>query len=106
MASEEIPWFKVENLIRRIRESDDSLVEVYTRGGCVKFAMILLEIFPSGDILYDQSHALFELNGKCYDINGIAKKTEHHIPLREYGLNKMFDIMNLKYPHEDKVKPH
>ena len=106
MASEEIPWFKVEKLIRRIRESDDSLVEVYTRGGCVKFAMILLEIFPTGDILYDQSHALFELDGRCYDINGPASKTKRHMSLREYGLNEIFDIMNLKYPHEDKVNPH
>lgn len=106
MDSEDTPYKLVEQVIRRIRESDDSLVEVYTRGGCVKFAMILLEIFPSGDIVYDQSHALFELGGKCYDINGLAKKTKHHISLREYGLNEMFDIMKLKYSHQDKVNSH
>ncbi len=92
-----IPFTQVLRLIKRIRDSFDDSVKVYTEGSCVKFAMILLEVYPTGKILYDMSHAIFEINGNCYDINGFAKKTERHIPIEEYGLLQMYDNMNLKY---------
>ena len=88
------------NIIRRIRESFSSSVEVYTRGSCVKFSMILQEIFPQGEIYYNEDHSIFELNGSFYDITGEVLKT-NHTPLKERKLVKAYDLMNLKY--EDKV---
>lgn len=85
------------SLIKRIRDSFDNSVTVYTNGSCVKFAMILKEVYPQGNILYDQNHAIFELNGKCYDINGYATKTKNHIKLEEYGELMIKDIMKLKF---------
>lgn len=95
------PFTHVLKVIERIRDSFDDSVEVYTKGSCVKFAMILKEIFPQGVILYDMNHAIFELDNNYYDINGFAEKTDNHIPLEEYGILKAYDSMNLKY--ENKV---
>lgn len=84
-------------VIERIRTSFPMSVEVYTKGSCIKFAMILLEIYPQGKILYDCDHALFELDGRYYDITGEVPKTTNHIPIEEYGILKAYDLMNLEY---------
>jgi hypothetical protein len=93
----EIPYTHILKIIVRIRESFPNSVEVYTRGSCVKFAMILKEIFPQGDILYDSNHAIFELDNRYYDINGFAVKNKNHIKLEEYGILMAYDLMNMKY---------
>ena len=84
-------------IIQRIRESFDGSVEVFTQGSCVKFAMILKQIFPDGRTLSDLNHAIFELQGMCFNVNGIANKTRRHIPLEDYGILQCYDSMNLKY---------
>lgn len=86
----------VSKIIERIRTSFDNSFEVYTSGSCVKFCMILKEIFPKGKILYDCNHAIFELNNLCYDITVEVAKVSH-IPIEEYGILKAYDLMNLKY---------
>lgn len=92
-----ITFTQILKVIERIRDSFEGSVEVYTKGSCVKFAMILKEIFPQGIILWDMNHAIFELDGKCYDINGIANKTDNHIPIQDYGILQAYDSMNLKF---------
>jgi hypothetical protein len=88
---------RILKVIDRIRDSFEGAAEVYTNGSCVKLAMILLEIFPQGKILYDGNHAIFEHGDCCYDINGIAEKTEDHFSLREYGILEIYDLMVIKY---------
>lgn len=88
---------EILSTIEVIRDSFEGSVDVYTKGSCVKFAMILLKIFPKGRILYDLNHALFECDGMCYDINGYVVKGCNHIPIEEYGLLQMYKSMNLKY---------
>ena len=88
---------EILKVIERIRDSFDGSVEVYTQGSCIKFAMILKEIFPQGNILYNSDHAIFLLEGRCYDITGEVKRTPGYILLENYGTNQMYDIMNLKY---------
>lgn len=83
------------SLIDRIASSFIGSSIIYTRGSCIKFAMILLEVFPEGKILYDCNHALFMLDGECYDINGEAKKNDRHIPIEDYGPLKMYELMKL-----------
>lgn len=87
---------KILAIIKRIRESFDDSVEVYTSGSCVKFCMILKEMLPTGNILYNSDHAIFEYKNKYYDILGYAHKT-NHILIEEYGLLHAYDIMSLKY---------
>lgn len=84
------------SLIDRINSSFDGSAYVYNNGSCIKFAMILLEVFPEGKILYDCNHAIFMLDGECYDVLGIAKKTDRHIPIEDYGPLKMHDLMSMK----------
>lgn len=83
--------------IELIRDSFEGSEIVYTRGSCVKFAMILLHLYPTGEILYDLNHALFRINDMCYDINGEAVANKFHIPIQDYGLLQMWKSMNLKY---------
>ncbi len=83
-------------IIDRIRNSFPDAIHVYTHGSCIKFSMILLEIFPDGKILYDNDHSIFEFDGKYYDITGEVSKGKH-IPIEEYGVMKMYDLMNLTY---------
>lgn len=87
--------------ISLIRESFVGSEIVYTNGSCVKFAMILLHLYPSGRILYNLDHAIFEYEGECYDINGLCKKG-NHIPLEDYGLLQAHTSMNLIYKNSMK----
>jgi len=82
--------------IQLIRDSFTGSEKVYTQGSCVKFAMILKHIYPQGNILYHSSHAIFEYDGKSYDINGLAEK-HNHIPIEDYGILKSYEIMQLKF---------
>lgn len=83
--------------ITLIRDSFEGSETIYTNGSCIKFAMILKHIYPEGIIFYDLSHAIFGYLGVCYDINGIAKLTENHIPIEDYGILKAYNSMSMKY---------
>lgn len=92
---------KALNIIKRIRESFKNSVEVYTSGSCYRFALILKEVFPKGEILTNQSHAIFEqYEDSCFDIQGRAKKTKNHIRLKELGTTKVFDLLSLIYDEQ------
>ena len=91
-----IPFTDILKTIELIRESFDESVEVYTKGSCVRFALILKHIYPQGEVLWNENHAIFEYDGRCYDINGFADK-EDHIPLMKYGILKINEILKLKY---------
>lgn len=90
------PFTHVLLTIQLIRDSFTGSEIIYAQGSCVRLAMILKHIYPQGNILYDSSHAIFEYDGKYYDINGLAEK-KNHIPIEDYGLLKSFEIMNLKF---------
>lgn len=82
--------------IELIRDSFNGSVEVYALGSCIKLCMILKHLYPKGKILYNCDHAIFEYDGNCYDINGLAVNSENHIPIEEYGILKCYELMNLK----------
>lgn len=104
--SDPLPHTYILKVIKRIRDSFSGSVEVYTGGSCIKFALILKSILSQGVVLYDMNHAIFEYGGACYDINGWAKKEEHHVPLTDSGLNRLVDLLNLMYPTPvDKALP-
>ncbi len=88
---------QLEDLISQIRDSFNGSVEVYTKGSCIRFCMILKTVFPKGIILYNSDHAIFELNSRYYDITGEVVKSSSHIPIEEYGILKCYELMNLKY---------
>jgi hypothetical protein len=84
---------KVLSVIKRIRESFHGSEYIYTQASCVRFAMILREIFPEGEVLYNSDHAIFELHDTCYDIRGIAYK-DNHIPLSQHGYIQIKDVLS------------
>lgn len=88
---------QLEDLISQIRDSFNGSIEVYTKGSCIRFCMILKTVFPKGIILYNSDHAIFELNNRFYDITGEVVKLSSHIPIEEYGILKCYELMNLKY---------
>jgi hypothetical protein len=87
---------QILEFIRLQRESIDGAEIAYTQGSCIRFAMILQYVFHGGVILYDQNHAIYEYEGLCYDINGIAKKGDHK-PLINMGINALDKILRIKY---------
>lgn len=90
---------KILKIIQRIRESFDGSVEVYTQGSCIRFALILLEIYPQGKVLYNSDHAIFQLGSRYYDITGEVVRS-NHIPIEEYGLSMLNDLLQLKYENK------
>jgi len=99
-----LPFTHVLETIDLIRTSFNGSEIVYTQGSCVKFSMILKHIYPSGKILYDLSHSIFEYDNKCFDINGYAKKNPNHIPIEDYGVLSAHKSMNLKYQLSEREK--
>jgi len=69
--------------IALIRDSFDNSVEVYTKGKCIEFCLILRHLYPEGIILYDDHHAIFEYKGWFVDITGLTVKRGHR-PIEEY----------------------
>lgn len=96
MNEENLQESEILRLIRLVRESFDSSVEVYTRGSCIRFALILSHIYPNGKILYDGSHAIFQLGDRYYDITGEVKRGTH-IELFSYGYSAVDELYQLKY---------
>lgn len=88
---------QLEDLISQIRDSFNGSVEVYTKGSCIRFCMILKTVYPRGIILYNSDHAIFELNNRYYDITGEVASSSCHLSIEEYGILKCYELMNLKY---------
>ena len=101
---EVLPFTHLLQTIELIRTSFNGSEIVYTQGSCVKFVMILKHIYPTGKILYDLDHAIFEYEGKHFDINGFAKYTKNYIPIEDYGILSAHNSMNLKYKLNEKEK--
>ena len=101
---EALPFTFLLKTIELIKDSFNGSEIVYTQGSCVKFAMILKHIYPTGKILYDLSHAIFEYEGKYFDINGFAKYTPNHIPIEDYGILSAYHSMNIKHQLNEKEK--
>lgn len=64
----------VEKFISTIRDSFIGSQQVYTEGSCYHFYLILKEVFPEAECIYDGDHVLTRLDGKCYDITGIVSE--------------------------------
>lgn len=51
-------------------------------GGCLKFHILLLRIFPGASGWYNSDHVLTEIDGVMYDIDGeYAKGTKSFLPI-------------------------
>lgn len=88
---------KIQKVIKLIRESFPDAEKVYLNGSCYKFAAILEEIFPQGNIMDNEDHAIFELKkGYSYDITGRVL-SDGYTYLKDQKINTIIEKMNLKY---------
>lgn len=88
---------EILSLIELIRESFPSSVEVYTKGSCLQFAMILKTVYPQGDIYYNQDHAVFKLGNSFYDITGEVSGKGYKIKIEELGILQINKLLKLRY---------
>lgn len=88
---------EILNLIRVIRDSFPNSVEVYTKGSCIRFALILKTIYPDGEIMYDQDHALFYYKTSYYDITGEITSNKNSERIENCGILQIEQLLNLRY---------
>lgn len=46
------------------------MVEIFTKGSCLNFFLILHSIYPEAIPLYNSNHVIVKIDDKCYDITG------------------------------------
>lgn len=64
----------VEEFIATIRDSFIGSQEVYTKGSCYHFYLILKKVFPSAEAYYNINHVITKIDSKYYDITGEVYK--------------------------------
>lgn len=71
---------KVEEYITFLRS------EIKERSQCMMFAMLLKLKFSSAQILYNNHHFITEIDGECYDWDGLTERTKRFLCFPEgYG---------------------
>lgn len=88
---------EILDLIRLIRESFPYAEKVYTQGGCVRFALILKKVYPEGDIIWNEDHSVFRLDGHYFDITGEVDGGNFKNKLVDFGILKIKKILELSY---------
>lgn len=90
--------------IELVRNSVPNAIEVFTKGNCGPFSLMLLKTFPGGEIKELFGHRLYEYKGNWYDITGKVKTDYNYqdaIPILDLGLDKAIQLLKPKY--ESKV---
>lgn len=66
------PYCLSEFIDRFKFKHQEELIEVFSKGNCYHFTLILLHLFPNGEILFNWllGHFVFRCNEKIYDITG------------------------------------
>jgi len=102
MEERDIDLQLLERHIRLIRETFPNAVHIATKGSCIRFALVLKNVFSKGKILYDQNHAIFELHGRYFDITGeisIFHNKDNFLELTtdNFGIELIDDLLKLRY---------
>lgn len=60
--------------------NEKELVHTFTQGNCYHFALILQQLYPSGEIIYDSwdGHFVYQYFDKFFDITGEKVYNSHH----------------------------
>lgn len=90
------PPDRVLYTITTIRNSFPDAVEVYTRGGCYQFYLILQSIYPEAVAYYDDSHIITKINENYYDITGKVKRENHLEVNIHYDHDKLMNQLKYK----------
>lgn len=93
--------YQVEDFIEHIRDCVPNAIEVFTKGNCTSFAILLAKAIPGGKVLHNLDHAVYEYNGHCYDITGEVPKPKNAIPIEEYGIIQIVSLLRNNYKAEN-----
>lgn len=65
----------VLQFIKALRSTDQYIGDIYTRGGCYQFFLLLKKLYPEAVpyINHKKNHVATLINGKLYDICGVVK---------------------------------
>ena len=59
------------SFISEIRNSHSKMVDIFTKGSCLNFYLILKQVYPESEAYYDYyGHIITKIGDKFYDING------------------------------------
>lgn len=78
---------KIIQFIRVIRDSFDESIQVYSKGSCYEFYLILKEVFPEANCYTNIDHCITEIDEIFYDIRGIYPENGYDTysgPLKDY----------------------
>lgn len=90
---------EIEKFLKELRECfpDGIAKKVFTEGSCARLSFMLKEMYPEGDVMWNEDHATFRYQGRLYDITGEVQD-ENYLKLEEHYNKKQIEkIRNLKY---------
>lgn len=102
----------IDQFIKELRNSDEYISHIYTRGGCYKFHLLLSKMYKNTIpyISCTKNHIITKYRGKYYDINGernnigYTQLTDEEIPMvmkwsfRKNNLLKLDECPNCEEP--------
>lgn len=94
-------WFSKHHIIldfiRLIRESHSSMVDIFTKGSCLNFSLILSNKFEEVIMYYNSDHIISKIGSKYYDITGEVSGEGGYLDINEVHspktLQKLFKEM-------------
>lgn len=88
---------RIIKFIELVMDSFENSVEVYTKGSCVQFCLMLKYVFPEGEIYWNEDHAIFKYHEHFYDITGEVDGSKYDMKLMDYGILKVNSLLKLQY---------
>ena len=65
-------------------------------GGCMKFHLLLRDVFPTaGNLMYNSEHIITPIEGVFYDISGVVNP-EGYLPIEAYGRKNLIESFRLE----------
>lgn len=75
-------------------------------GGCLKFHLFLLMVFPNAKGYYNGRHVITKIGSKYYDrkgeYDGSMGPVEEFLPMSDYGEQHFIDSFQVKLSKEEK----
>ena len=79
----------IEEFIKELRDTDEYIRYIYTKGSCYKFHVLLSKMYK-GSVPYiseNKDHIITRYRGKYYDINGEVKNIKGYRELNESDID-------------------
>lgn len=75
-------------IIDELRKSDEYIETIFKQGSCYRFHLFLKALFPTATPLINRKkdHVVSEINGRLYDITGVAKGVFYELDRKDLSL--------------------